>query len=76
MLYEDKDLSELHYMKHRHDDNKDYVDYQKNILSNKLSPYLYRNDLMNSFLNKLQPLHLCSCCTNILSHCSHIAINI
>jgi len=56
MLYEDKDLSELHYMKHRHDDNKDYVDYQKNILSNKLSPYLYRNDLMNSFLNKLQPL--------------------
>ena len=53
MLYEDKDLSELHYMKHRHDDNKDYVDYQKNILSNKLSPYLYRNDMMNSFLNKL-----------------------
>ena len=56
MLYEDKDLPELHFMKHRNDDNKNYVDYQKTILSNKLSSYLYKNDLMNSFLTRLQPL--------------------
>jgi len=56
MLYEEKDIPEIHFMKHRHDDNKDYVDYEKNILSNKLSPYIYKNDLMNSFLTMLQPL--------------------
>lgn len=56
MLYEEKDIPEIHFMKHRHDNDKDFVDYEKNILSNKLSPYIYKNDLMNSFLNMLQPL--------------------
>jgi hypothetical protein len=56
MLYEEKDIPEIHFMKHRHDNNKEFVDYEKNILSNKLSPYIYKNDLMNSFLTMLQPL--------------------
>jgi len=56
MLYERKDLPELHKLKHRHDDFDDYVDYEKTILKSALSPYLYNNDLMNNFLNRLQPL--------------------
>lgn len=56
MLYNEKDIPELHFMKHRHDNNDAYVDYEKNILSNKLSPYIFRNDLMNSFILQLQPL--------------------
>jgi hypothetical protein len=56
MLIEDKELPELYYMKHRHDDNKDFIDYENNILDKSLSPYIYENDMMNSFLKRLQPL--------------------
>jgi len=54
MYYEEQDLPELHYMKHRHDDDKDYIAYEDKILDKTLSPYLFNNDLMNSFLKKLQ----------------------
>lgn len=56
MLYEKKELPEIHYMKHRHDSNKDWVDYENNILNRSLSPYLYENDVMNGYLNRLQSL--------------------
>lgn len=56
MLYEERQLPELYYMKHRHDNDTDYVDYEKNILDKSLSPYLFNNDLMNSFLKKLRKL--------------------
>jgi len=56
MLYEERQLPELYYMKHRHDDDTDYVDYEKKILNNTLSPYLFNNDIMNSFLNRVQKL--------------------
>jgi hypothetical protein len=56
MLYERKQLPELEYMKNRHNDDKSYVDYEKTILNKSLSPYIYENDMMNEFLNKLQPL--------------------
>lgn len=56
MYYEKQSLSELHYMKHLHDDDKDYVDYEKDILNKTLTPYLFSNDLMNGFLQKIQPL--------------------
>jgi hypothetical protein len=56
MLYRRKDLPELHFLKHRHDDENLYVDYESKILDSSLSPYLYNNNLMNSFLKKLQPL--------------------
>jgi hypothetical protein len=54
MYYEEQSLPELHYMKHRWDDDKNYVSYQDNILNKTLSPYLFNNDLMNNFLQKLQ----------------------
>lgn len=56
MIYKDKQLPELLYMKSRHDDDNDFVDYEKTILSKNLSPYMYGNDMMNGFLIRLQPL--------------------
>lgn len=56
MLYERKNLPELHFIKHRHDDNDQFVDYEKQILDSSLSPYMYNNNLMNDFLKKMQPL--------------------
>lgn len=55
MLLEDKELPELFEMKHRHDDQK-YVDWGTNLLNKSLSPYLYKNDMMNQFLTRLQKL--------------------
>jgi hypothetical protein len=56
MLFKDKELPELFYMKHRHDDDTDFVDYENIILDKTLSPYIYENDMMNGFLKRLQPL--------------------
>jgi hypothetical protein len=55
MLYRDKDLPELFYMKHRHDDQTS-IDYENQLFDKNLSPYIYQNDMMNSFLKKTQPL--------------------
>ena len=56
MLYERKDIPELHYLKHRHDNNDQYVNYEKQILNSSLSPYMYENDMMSGWLNRMQPL--------------------
>jgi len=56
MLYRKKQLPELYYMKHRHDNDNDYVDYENMLLDKTLTPYLYQNSTMNGFLKRLQPL--------------------
>ena len=57
MLYERKELPELHFMKHFHDsDNDKYIKYDETILNKTLTPYMYENDFMNEWLNKMQPL--------------------
>jgi len=56
MLYRKKQLPELYYMKHRHDNDNDYVDYENILLDKTLTPYLYQNETMNGFLKRLQPL--------------------
>ncbi len=56
MLFERKDLPELHYIKHLHDDEKDFIDYEKMILDRTLSPHMYENDVMNNWLKRMQPL--------------------
>ncbi len=56
MLYDRKQLTELNYIKHIHDDDDSYFDYEKNILDKSLSPYMYENDVMNGFLKKSQSL--------------------
>lgn len=55
MLYRDKELPELFYMKHRHDDQTS-IDYENQLFDKNISPYVYQNDMMNSFLKKTQPL--------------------
>ena len=45
----------LFYIKHLYD-NETSLDYENNIFDKNLSPYLYQNDMMNSFLKKTQPL--------------------
>lgn len=54
MLYKDKQLSELYFLKHRHDSEGPDYDYENNLLDKSLSPYLYENNIMNTFLKKLQ----------------------
>jgi hypothetical protein len=57
MLYERKQLKELHFLKHFHDnDINKYVKYDECILDKTLVPHMFDNDLMNSWLKKMQPL--------------------
>lgn len=56
MLHNRRELPEIYYMKHLHDDNTDYVDYEKMIFDKTLSPVLFENDVMNGYLKRLQPL--------------------
>ena len=57
MLYERKQLPELVYLKHLHDDyDGNYIDYEKMLLDKTLSPYMFNNDLMNTWIKKMQPL--------------------
>jgi hypothetical protein len=43
-------------MKHKYDDDNDFVNYENKLFDRTLSPYIYENDIMNSFLKKLQVL--------------------
>lgn len=56
MLYEQRQIPELYYMKHRNDSGQQFVDYEKKILDSTTSPYMYNNDIMNGFLKRLQKL--------------------
>jgi len=56
MLHEEREIPELYYMKHRHDNDTEWIDYENSMLDNMLSPYIYENDMMNGFLKRLQPL--------------------
>jgi hypothetical protein len=56
MQYDYKQLPELRFMKHRHDNNDSYVDYEKFILDKSLSPHIYESDKMKGFLDSIQPL--------------------
>jgi hypothetical protein len=56
MLQNRKELPEIWSLKHRHDSEDRFVDYENTILDNSLSPYLYENDVMNGYLKRLQRL--------------------
>ena len=56
MLYERKQLPELHHIKHLYDDDTNFIKYDEKILDKSLSPYIFQNDLMNNWLKKMQPL--------------------
>ena len=44
MLYDNKQIPELNYMKHLHDDDDSYLYYENVVLDKSLSPYMYEND--------------------------------
>jgi len=56
MLYERKQLPEIHHMKHLYDDDTNFIKYDEKILDKSLSPYMFQNDLMNNWLKRMQPL--------------------
>lgn len=56
MYYNEQHLEELYIMKHRHDDDTKFVDYEKDILNKTLSPRLFENERMFNFLNKSKRL--------------------
>ena len=56
MIYKRKQLPELYYMKHRSDNDKTVVDYESKILERNLSPYMFGNPTLGTFLTMLQPL--------------------
>ena len=47
MLYEDRQLPELNYIKHRNDSDTDYIDYQSKIFTNSLSSYIFNRYTRN-----------------------------
>jgi hypothetical protein len=54
MYFEEQHIPELFYLKHRHDSEEDFVDYEQMILDKTLTPYIFNNDRMNTFLKLLQ----------------------
>lgn len=57
MLYREKNIPELHDLKHRNDNQENEpIDIENNILKKSLSPHIYNNNNMNNFLNKLEKL--------------------
>jgi len=54
MLYERRQLPEMIHMKHLHDDDNDkYVKYDETILDKTLSPHMFENDIMNTWLKQM-----------------------
>lgn len=56
MLYKDSKLDEFYTIKHRNDDDFDFVDYENIIFYKTLSNHIFKNDMMFNFLTKLQKL--------------------
>lgn len=56
MLRKEKEIPELYELKHFHDNYKKGYDYQETILKKTLSPHMYDNENMASFLNKINKL--------------------
>lgn len=56
MLYDDKRLPEIKSIKHFHDDDTKYINYSDKILNRTLSARIFKNDLMNGFLNRMNKL--------------------
>jgi hypothetical protein len=56
MLYKRNQLPELYTLKHRHDDDNTFVEYENFILDKSLSPYMFENSTMSGYIKRMQPL--------------------
>lgn len=56
-LYKDKEIDELYQLKHLHDNNKfSSYDIENNIIKRSVSNFLFSNNIMASFLEKVRKL--------------------
>lgn len=56
MLIQRKEIPELYKLKHRHDDFIEYVEYENQLFTSTMSPYMFGNPIMSGFLLKMQSL--------------------
>ena len=56
MLYDQKQLPELRYMRQFHDDISPNFNYEQDIFNKSMSPYLFQSTSMFNFLDKLRPI--------------------
>lgn len=56
MLYDDKRIKELNTIKHFHDSDVDYINYEDRILNKTISPRIFLNKTMDGFLNRMNKM--------------------
>lgn len=56
MLYDDKRIKELNTIKHFHDSDEDYINYEDKILNKTISPRIFLNNTMDGFLNRMNKM--------------------
>jgi hypothetical protein len=56
MLHDRQQLPELRFMKQFHDSSRPNFNYENQLLKKSLSPYMYGNNIMNGFLERLEPM--------------------
>lgn len=56
MLYKDRQIPELYDLKHFHDNDNDFINYEEVILDKSLSPRIYQNDMMVGYLDRIKKM--------------------
>jgi hypothetical protein len=56
MNYEEKQLPELNFIKHLHDNDTEFVNYSEKMVEKNFSSYMFKNNKMGGFLYLIQPL--------------------
>jgi hypothetical protein len=56
MLYKDRQIPELYDLKHFHDNDNDFINYEEVILDKSLSPRIYQNDMMVGYLDRIKKI--------------------
>lgn len=53
-LYKDQFIEEVYWLNHRHDDDKDYLDYEDKILTQSLSKHNGSNEFLSGYITRMQ----------------------
>jgi len=56
MLYKDRQIEELYDIKHFHDNDNDFINYEETILDKSLSSRMFSNDMMAGFLDRIKKI--------------------
>ena len=56
-LEKDRHLTELYYLKHRHDSKSNrHFDYENNLLKKSTTPYIWQNEEMYNYLTRIEKI--------------------